>query len=91
MESRSPDLVVENAVDPEFDPLGYFFELDRISTFDSPHRQVSGKIPETADTTTTAWSVSNLQDDTLKLVLIFLLLKETKKKNFRNRELNFIK
>jgi len=39
-----PMLSVENATDANFDPLTYFFEVDRSETFDSPDLQASGTV-----------------------------------------------
>ena len=57
------DLVVTNARDTDGDALFYFFELDRVNTFDSTEKQTSGEISEGGDTTT--WHVSGLDDNTL--------------------------
>ena len=56
------DLVVTNATDPDGDALFYFFELDRVNTFNSVARQTSGEITEGVDTTT--WHVTDLEDNT---------------------------
>ena len=44
--STAPSLVVENAIDPEGEPLTYRFELDTRPGLDSPARQVSAELPE---------------------------------------------
>lgn len=56
------DLVVDNASDSDGDNLVYIFQIDKANTFDSPDRMTSGEIPE--GTETTAWEVSNLDDNT---------------------------
>jgi flagellar hook assembly protein FlgD/Tol biopolymer transport system component len=50
----SPSLVVQNARDPEGQPLSYRFQIDRAASFDSPDLQEANGIPETADET--AWT-----------------------------------
>ena len=52
------DLVVTNAADA----VSYFFELDRVNTFDSPAMETSGEIAEEVDTT--SWQVTGLEDNT---------------------------
>jgi hypothetical protein len=56
------DLVVNNALDVDFDTLSYVFELDKVETFDSAELQGSGEILEGTDTT--AWPVGSLEDNT---------------------------
>ncbi len=58
------DLVIDNVVDGNGDPLTYSFELDKENTFDSPAKQSSGPIPEVEDTDTTGWYVPGLEDHT---------------------------
>jgi len=58
----SVDLLVVNSIDPENDPLTYFFEIDTQPTFDSPDKQSSAALA--AGDTTTAWSVTGLNEDT---------------------------
>jgi hypothetical protein len=41
-----PRLVVQNAEDPDLDPLTYHFEIDTVDTFDSPALLASDPIPE---------------------------------------------
>jgi len=55
------DLVVNNAIDPEGEPVSYLFELDTVNTFDSVNKQSSGIVNETQ--TTTGWSVNGLLDN----------------------------
>ena len=59
---QSVTLTVDNATDPDYDVLRYFFELDRVNTFDSPDRVASDAVTE-GDTQTT-FKVSGLQEDT---------------------------
>jgi hypothetical protein len=56
------DLMVSNAADLDGDPLTYFFELDRVNTFDSASKTSSGSVTE--GLTTTAWRISGLEDNT---------------------------
>ena len=56
------DLSVNNATDTDGDSLTYYFELDKVDTFDSPSKQSSGQIPE--GTSTTSWQVTGLDDNT---------------------------
>ena len=44
--TRTPDLVVGNAMDPEGVEPTYFFQVDREPTFDSPSLQLSPEVPE---------------------------------------------
>jgi subtilase family serine protease/flagellar hook assembly protein FlgD len=44
--TATPELVVENATDPEDDPLVYRFEIDTSPGLDSPARQASPELPE---------------------------------------------
>jgi len=55
-------LVANNAVDPESEPLNYFFECDTVNTFDSINKQYSDAMPETPDVT--GWYVDSLLDNT---------------------------
>ncbi len=61
--SQEPDLVVTNATDPDGDAVSYFFELDKVDTFDSGEKQSSGAVSEGVDST--LWHVSALEDNTL--------------------------
>lgn len=45
--NRMPRLVVANATDPDLDALTYFFEIDRVDTFDSADLASSGPVTET--------------------------------------------
>ena len=49
--TREPALVVENAADPEGEPLAYRFEIDAQPTLDSPARQASPPLPPGAGET----------------------------------------
>ena len=60
--SQELDLVVANATDGDSDPISYFFELDKVNTFDSAALQASGQIAEGTDTT--SWHVTGLEDNT---------------------------
>jgi hypothetical protein len=53
---------VANAVDVDGDTLTYFFELDKVNTFDSGAKRISPSVTE--GLTTTAWRVSGLEDNT---------------------------
>jgi len=61
--STEVDLVVANAVDNEWDTLTYVFELDTVSTFDSPDFLTQGEVPE--QETTTSCHAEELADNTL--------------------------
>jgi len=63
VDTLRPTLTVGNATDPDGDPLTYFFEVDRVNTFDSPHLQQSAGIQEGAGGTT-SWQPSALADNT---------------------------
>ena len=54
-----PRLTVENASDPDFDDLMYFFEVDRSEMFDSPDLQASGEVA--AGTGFTTWTPPALE------------------------------
>ena len=54
-------LAVQNSADPDGDSLSYFFELDRVNTFDSADRQVSAAIDEQPNTT--QWTANGLLDN----------------------------
>lgn len=55
-------LRVYNAADPERAPLVYYFELDKVNTFDSEDKQLSDAVAEGLDQTT--WQATNLQENT---------------------------
>ncbi len=57
----SLSLSVTNGMDPERASLVYFFELDRLETFDSATKQVSAAVSESA--VTTSWVATNLQEN----------------------------
>ena len=52
--THAPALVVENATDPEGEPLTYRFEIDTRPGLDSPARQGSAELP--AGASETAWT-----------------------------------
>jgi len=56
-------LSVFNATDGEGDPLTYFFEIDRVNTFDSPGLVVFAEVTEQA--VTTSCTIAELSDNTL--------------------------
>ncbi len=56
------DLIINNSIDVDGDELTYFFELDKVNTFDSESKQTSGAVQEGSGNTT--WYVSNLDDNT---------------------------
>ena len=62
VQAQELDLTVSNAFDPDGDLLTYFFELDKINTFDSAAKQTSDEIYEGAGTT--IWHVAGLDDNT---------------------------
>ncbi|WP_226662903.1 calcium-binding protein [Microbulbifer aggregans] len=55
-------LRVRNGVDPEQQPLTYYFEVDSLSSFDSAKKRASGAITEAAQET--SWTVDGLLEDT---------------------------
>lgn len=62
MPTTAVELVVKNAVDADGDALGYYFEIDTASGFNSTDKQTSVMIGQGSGTT--AWPISNLQDHT---------------------------
>jgi hypothetical protein len=56
------DITVSNATDADGDSLAYFFELDKVNTFDSAAKMSSGSVTE--GLTSTAWRVSGLDENT---------------------------
>ncbi|OGW45719.1 MAG: hypothetical protein A2Y66_01370 [Nitrospirae bacterium RBG_13_41_22] len=56
------DITVSNSTDPDYDPLTYIFQIDKVNTFDSENLIQSGNIPEGTDTT--SWHVEGLSDNT---------------------------
>jgi len=60
--AQTVNLTVTNAADADGDPLSYTFELDKVNTFNSPARQVSGVLA--SGNGVTAWAVSALEDNT---------------------------
>ena len=59
---QDPELVINNAFDPDEDDLTYYFELDTANTFDTPLLVTSDEIFKGSDTTT--WHVTSLNDNT---------------------------
>jgi len=63
VQNLGPVLEVTNALDADREPLTYWFEIDKVNTFDSLSLQQSDELPEGAGLTT-AWSPSELKDNT---------------------------
>lgn len=61
-ENNSVTLRVINSTDPERKPVNYYFELDKVNTFDSADKKVSPLI--NAGSAHTEWKVTGLSDDT---------------------------
>lgn len=59
---QEADLVVANTVDPDGDAVFYYFELDRVDTFDSGARIASGERQEGDGVT--SWHVTDLLENT---------------------------
>ena len=59
--SQELDLTISNALDLDGDLLVYYFEIDRVNTFDSGALQTSGEISEGQDTT--GWHIAGLDDN----------------------------
>lgn len=57
------DLTVENASDQDGDRIAYFFECDRVNTFDSTWKRTSPEIAEGIGAT--AWHISGLEENSL--------------------------
>ena len=62
VQAQELNITVSNASDPDGDLLTYFFELDKLNTFDSAEKQISGEISESINTT--SWHVAGLDDNT---------------------------
>ena len=62
VQAQELNITLSNASDPDGDLLTYFFELDKLNTFDSAEKQISGEISESIDTT--SWHVAGLDDNT---------------------------
>lgn len=62
---NSATLVVNNGVDPEYQSLSYYFELDEVNTFDSGARILSGEVLEGANATSgqTAFTFDQLVEN----------------------------
>jgi subtilase family serine protease/prenyltransferase beta subunit len=56
------DITVSNSTDPDYDPLTYIFQIDKVNTFDSPDLIHSNNIPQGTDTT--SWHIKGLSDNT---------------------------
>ena len=63
VDSLLPVLEIEKSTDPDSDVLSYVFEIDKVSTFDSPALEQSSQVAE-AEGETTSWSPSELIDET---------------------------
>jgi len=61
-ENNSLLLRVKNAIDPERQPLLYYFEVDQVNTFDSNFKIISPAINE--ENKKTSWKVSHLLENT---------------------------
>jgi hypothetical protein len=57
----SPTLMAGNSMDAENDLLTYVFEIDRVSTFDSPARRTSGQVM--ASTSGASWQAPALEQN----------------------------
>ena len=56
------ELKVKNSLDADHDSISYVFEIDEISTFDSPAKASSGVIPAGV-TETTSWTTATLTEN----------------------------
>ena len=54
-------IVIDNSIEPEAEPVHYYFELDKVNTFDSQNKRVSGVITEGINQT--SWYVNGLDDN----------------------------
>ncbi|MGA1867729.1 MAG: right-handed parallel beta-helix repeat-containing protein [bacterium] len=61
---QQPTLIVTNAMDIDFDPLTYFFELDKKDTYDSPLLTKSSETQEGPDGIT-SWALTELDDNAM--------------------------
>jgi hypothetical protein len=59
----NPSLVVNNATDADRDTLTYFFEIDKVNTFDSGSLEESSEVAEGSGSTT-SWTPLQLDDNT---------------------------
>ncbi len=57
----NPELTIANGFDADGDTLAYYFELDKVNTFDSPAKQTSPEIAEGSGFT--SWQVSGFDED----------------------------
>lgn len=63
IDTLEPVLVVDNATDLDMNTLTYFFEIDKVKSFDSPSLERSAEIAEGSGETT-SWEPSPLDDNT---------------------------
>jgi hypothetical protein len=63
VDTLEPVLAANNSTDADQDLLTYFFEIDKVDTFDSPSLEESGEVQEGAGDTT-SWEPSQLDDNT---------------------------
>lgn len=56
------ELKVKNSLDADHDPISYVFEVDKVSTFDSPAKTSSGAITEGLSGTT-SWTTSSFAEN----------------------------
>lgn len=63
IDERRPEILVENATDPNHDLISYLFELDRSQAFDSEDYQFSGEIVQDDSFGTTSWPIEDSLDD----------------------------
>ena len=65
IDESEPEILVENATDPNHDLISYLFELDRTQSFDTEDYQFSGEIVQDESFGTTGWQLeASLDDDT---------------------------
>lgn len=65
IDEAEPEILVENATDPNHDLISYLFEIDRAQTFDTGDYQFSGEIVQDESFGTTGWQFeAPLEDDT---------------------------
>ncbi|MCA9563476.1 MAG: hypothetical protein KC561_08300, partial [Myxococcales bacterium] len=71
VDTPTPTIRVQNAIDPDRDEITYRFELDTSSRFDSENLQVSNQVLEGLPTEGTAWEVpQDLVDNALYYVRV---------------------
>jgi Tol biopolymer transport system component/flagellar hook assembly protein FlgD/subtilase family serine protease len=64
--TTSPDIVLQNSIDPDSPVITYSIELDTARTFDSPNLLRASGLPQGPGTT--AWNVAGLLDNTYYFV-----------------------